>query len=438
MSRRGPGRAGPVRSARLALALALSLSLGAGAARAAPGEPAPAALRAITFEEAVSLARSRSVGSLLAAEEIRRVDGLLVQARSGSLPVLGASASYTRLDGARTAGGAQVVPEEQRSGSLQASLVLSPSRWYQWSHARDALDATRAGALDAERAVALTAGRAYLTVVAQRRVIEVSRRSVDATRAHFDFARTRREAGVGNLLDELRAEQQLAAATAQLEVARAGLARAQEALGQAAGADAPLDAQAEPALATPPEEAAEAATSRRADVRAAGARAQAAARVAGDAWADWLPALLGSGAAYRQDWSTVTTPDHGWQVQAILSLPIFEGGLRAGQARERRALEAEATAQLEGLLRQARSEVRSAWASLQHAELALRESRRAADRAGQALTLVAEAYRAGSTNSLDVTDAEQRARDAETAGAVAEDAVRQARLDLLAATGQFP
>jgi hypothetical protein len=37
-----------------------------------------------------------------------------------------------------------------------------------------------------------------------------------------------------------------------------------------------------------------------------------------------------------------------------------------------------------------------------------------------------------------VIDAERTARDAETAVAVAEDGARQARLDMLAATGRLP
>jgi outer membrane protein TolC len=407
----------------------------AGSIPAAPAAGAPAtAPQAITFDEAVARARTRAVTSLVAFQEIRRADGLLVQARSGSLPALGVGGSYTRLDQSRVTG-----PREQLSGNVQASLALSAARWYQWSHADDQLDAARAGLADVQRSAALTAGRAYLSVVAQRRVIEVSRRAVDTARAHFDFARSRREAGVGNLLDEVRAEQQLATSVAQLEAALTGLARLQEALGQATGDDVPLDAVAEPALVAPTvQDDLDAATRRRADVRAAGARAQAAARVARDSWADWLPTLLGTYSAYRQDWQTAFTPDHGWQAQVILSFPLFEGGLRAGQVRERNALDAEGAALLDVLLRQARSEVRSGWASLQHAEAAYAESKRAADRAGQALSMVTEAYKTGTVNSLDVIDAEQRARDGDTAAAVAEDAVRQARLDLLAATGRFP
>jgi outer membrane protein TolC len=284
----------------------------------------------------------------------------------------------------------------------------------------------------------LLAGRAYLAVIGQKRVVDVSRRAVENAQAHYDFAHARREAGVGNALDELRADQQLASSSAQLEAVLYGLARSQEALGQATGGDTPLDAMVDPVLAAPEPDPPDRAAERRADVKAAGARAQAASRVARDSWADWLPSLLGTFTAFHQDWSTASSPATGWQAQAILSFPLFEGGLRVGQSRERGALDAEQAAQLDSLLRQSRSEVRAAWASLQHAEASLVEIRRSADRAAKVLALVEQAYKTGTSNSLDVNDAQQRARDAETAAAVIEDAVRQARLDLLAATGYFP
>ena len=58
--------------------------------------------------------------------------------------------------------------------------------------------------------------------------------------------------------------------------------------------------------------------------------------------------------------------------------------------------------------------------------------------AQEALELSQLAYRAGATTNIDVIDAERRALDAETDAAVAEDSSRQARLDLLAASGRFP
>ena len=71
-------------------------------------------------------------------------------------------------------------------------------------------------------------------------------------------------------------------------------------------------------------------------------------------------------------------------------------------------------------------------------DLALQASREAARLAEEALQMTTTAYRAGATNELDVLDAERRFRDAQTAAATAEDNARQARIDLLAATGRFP
>jgi outer membrane protein TolC len=48
------------------------------------------------------------------------------------------------------------------------------------------------------------------------------------------------------------------------------------------------------------------------------------------------------------------------------------------------------------------------------------------------------AFREGATTNIEVIDAQRRARDAATITALAEDALRRARLELLVATGRFP
>lgn len=460
---------------RTALLLALALVAPAVHAQSASPSPAPAgppppgeAVEAVDFDEAVRRAAERSPTAQIAASEVRRVEALLWEARSGSLPLLTANASYTRIDARRTTQAlvpsgdpaspatatapaiydrittkeVRTAPGSQSNQNLALSVPLfAPSRWYAWSHAGDQLDVTRASQRDVRRLVTLNAARAYLTIISQKRAIEVSRRAVATAAAHYDYAHTRRQGGVGNALDEARADQQLATAQAQLEGALAGLTRAQEALGVATGAPGPLDARGEPDLTggpASPDEGVKAAEDARADVLLSRRRLDAAHRVARDTWADWLPTVSFNGQLYRQSPATSQTPDHGWQVQLLLSLPLFEGGLRVGQARERGALEAEARSQLDATLLQARADVRTAFANLQHAVASLDLNRRAAQQANSALGIVQQAFKAGATTSLDVTDAERTARDADSAAVIAEDSVRQSRLDLLAATGRFP
>jgi outer membrane protein TolC len=410
------------------------------AAAAAAGGAAPT-LERVGFQEAVRRSLARATSAVVAAEEVRRAEGILGEARSAALPSLGVYGTLSRLDADRLSQGRVIAGKEQASGNLALSVPLvAPSRWAGWAHASQALDATVASEADVRRAVAVTAARAYLTVIAQRRAVEVSDQARETARAHFEYAHSRRAGGVGNALDELRAEQELAASEVQAEQAYTQLARAREGLGQIAGEDRPLEAAEEPGLPElgAPAQALSEAEALRADLKAARARADAAERVSKDSWADWLPTLLGSFQGLVQQPPTLTTPHTGWQAQLILSFPLFEGGLRPAQAKERDALSREAEVQLDGLLRQARSEVRLSFESLRRARAAHAAARRGAESAKAALDLASQAYRAGAVDNLAVTDAEQRARNAATSAVIAEDGVRQSLLDLLAAAGRFP
>jgi outer membrane protein TolC len=68
----------------------------------------------------------------------------------------------------------------------------------------------------------------------------------------------------------------------------------------------------------------------------------------------------------------------------------------------------------------------------------LANARAAADQAQQVVNIVNVSFRAGASTNIEVIDAERRARDADTASAVAEDTLRRARLELLTALGRFP
>lgn len=89
-------------------------------------------------------------------------------------------------------------------------------------------------------------------------------------------------------------------------------------------------------------------------------------------------------------------------------------------------------------MRQARAEVRAAVAAIAEADARAEAAREASSLAEEALTLAEAAYRAGATGNLDVLDAQRRARDARAAAFMAEDDAREARLNLLIASGRFP
>jgi outer membrane protein TolC len=215
------------------------------------------------------------------------------------------------------------------------------------------------------------------------------------------------------------------------------LARAREALGVLLGEDKPVDTFDDVSLSDGSTSFDDAAA-RRQDVQASKARALVAEKIRKDSWTDFMPVLNGQFQPFFQHPATLTMPETGWQAFLVLSFPLIEGGIRVGQRRERDALLAEARAQYDGLLRQTRSDIRVGVEEIRRADEAMRSSNAAAELAHQALDLANLAYHAGATTNIEVIDAERRARDADSAVVIAEDNVRQARLDLLVAAGQFP
>ncbi len=393
----------------------------------------------IGLERAVETALARNPTAVVAYEEIRRAEAIVAETRSSALPTVYGNGTFTQLDSAREIGGVVSIPQTSLllAGTLTVPILV-PKAWAQWSQSTDQVKAARASSLDTRRVLAVAVARAYLATVAQKRVVETALRARDADKAHYEYARVRYRGGVGNRIDEVRAEQQLRSDEANVEQQYSSLAKDREALGTLVGVAGPLDTE-EPNLQAPVDPGqAMAEAEHRTDVAAAHARLAAARHAVHDDWTDYSPYLTGVFTPFTSTPATITYPTTGWQAQLLLTVPFYDGGLRYGQEKERDVTRREAQAQLEATLRQARSDVRVAFEELRRADEALAAARRAAGLARAGLDLASTAYRAGASTNIEVIDAERTARDAETAVVVAEDGARQARLDLLAATGRFP
>jgi len=412
----------------------------------APGAPPATAegdvpsVATLTFDAAVTRALDRNPSALQAAAEIRRSRALLEQVRSASLPTLVAAGTYTRLDSNRTAGGLVVEPESGINLSATLSVPLVNVRsWVQWQQADDRVGVARLNAADVRRVLAVTTARVYLGVITQKRLLDVAGIARDNARAHYEFTSAQRLGGIGNQLDEARAAQELTTEEVIRQNQRVALVRAREALGVLVAGDGAVDVTewsfgAMPSLA----DALDDAEVLRADVRAREGAARAAERTVRQAYADYLPYLSFVASPFYQNPGVPTVPPTGWQAQLGLTLPIYDGGLRYGQEHERAAVADETHLDVEATLRQARSDVRAAFEEMRDADVALDQAHQSALFAAKVLRLANAAYRGGATTNLEVVDAERQARDAETQAAIAEDAAREARLDLLAAAGHFP
>jgi outer membrane protein TolC len=302
----------------------------------------------------------------------------------------------------------------------------------------DQVEIARLSVTDARRQIAVAAASAYLAVIAQKRQVEVSLTAIETARGQLDFNTRRREGGVGSRLNELRSGQLLAATQAQLEILRLNVRRAQEALGVLLAAGGPVDVSGEPSFALPQEAGEAEWLPGRPDVRLFAAERDARARIVNDSSKDWWPAASVSFDPQLITPAGVFQPSRTWRFTLSLSQPIYDAGERRAVRRLRESALLASTLSLEQVQIQARSEVRLARAAVAAADRALASARQSVDHANEVLKITIIAFEAGATTNIEVIDAQRSARDQESLVAQAEDALRQARLDLLVALGQFP
>ena len=404
------------------------------------GNASAQGIERVTFDEAIRRAVTNHPTIRQAAAGIIRAESILQQVRARSRPSVNASFSTNVIAPVTRFAGSSIFPRTQTvtTGELSVPLLASVN-WAQRNQAADQVFVSQRAAEEARREIATAAARAYLAVIAQRRVLELNERARDNAKAHYDYANQRFEGGIGSRLNAIRAQQELSGDEARVEDARLAIRRSQEALGVLIAADGPVDAAAEPAFEVPaPSSPDQELIAGRQDLRVIIARQSAAERIAGDAWKDNLPSVTALFAPQMLAPSGLFANARSWRASVVFSVPLFDSGQRRGVAREREALVDLVRAERSNAERQAQSEIRTAREAVSATERALAHARLAAEQANEVVRITDIAFREGATTNIEVLDAQRQARDAETDSAIAEDAVRRARLELLLATGRFP
>ena len=407
---------------------------------AAPAFAQTPPMETVTLEQAVERALENNPTVAQAAQGILRAEGLLQQARSLTMPF--ATMNLTGLQNSTERRFEDVITSPRTQGTFSAQFgvpVLAASRWAAAAQARDEVEIALLSTEDSRTQIAVSTAQAYLAIIAEKRQVEVSLRARETSMAHLDYARRRLEAGAGTRLNELRAGQEVATNEARIENAQLRVRRAQEALGVLIAANGPVDAASEPVFSIPnPDEPESGWMSLRPDVRLFVAEERAADRVWRDSSKDWFPTATATFDPQALVPASIFTTARSWRFIVNFSQPLFDGGQRRGQRRFRQANFDIARLALQGLQIQARSEVRLARETVRSTQRAFEHLRSAAEQAAEVLKITTFAFEAGATTNLEVIDAQRQARDADSAAAVAEDAVRRAQLDLLTALGRFP
>lgn len=399
--------------------------------------PAPAS-DTVTFEQAVERAIASNLTVERASTAVLGAEALLAQARAAVRPTAGGTAVVTVLDGERGFSGNVVQPRTQLTlgGSVDVP-VLAASQWAARAQAADQIAIAKLTVDDIRRQVGVAAAQAYLAIVTGKRQVEVNERARDTARAQFEYATARRAGGVGSRLNEERAAQELAVNEELVERTRLAVMLGQEALGRLLAADHAIDVAAAPALETPAADG-ESWWLARTDIKLFDARIDAQARVVEDSWRDWVPTV---GASFQPQYITPSglfAPSGTWRALVSANIPLFDSGQRkAVKARRQADLSLFRVDRRDAEL-SAKSEARIARTTIDAEARALERSRDAATHAAEVLRITDVAFRAGATTNIELVDAQRRARDADSAVALAEDRARSARLALLVALGRFP
>lgn len=400
--------------------------------------PQPQAPVRMEFDAVIRQALEKNPTVARAATNISRAEALLQQSRAVTLPLVTATIVNNTLDSARSFSSGTIQPRNQTTLTGSVSVpVLVASRWAAVQQARDQVDVATAGVAEARQQIATAAAQAYLAVIGARRQVEVSQRALDSARAHLDYAQKRLEGGAGSRLNQLRAAQIVSSEEARLEGARLALRTAQEALGVVVVAEGPVDAGAEPVFDQTGVMDPEAWRTARPDIVTQAAIQRAAERALSDTWRDLVPNVTASFDPTYLTPAGLFQPSRTWRFSFATTYALFEGGQRRIVRRNREITLDQARLTLSALEIQARSEVRLAQEAVVFRERALASARRAAEQATEVVSITNSAFEVGATTNLELIDAQRAARDADTLSAIAEDALRRARLDLLIALGRF-
>jgi outer membrane protein TolC len=410
-------------------------------------EPASPARRQLgSWHQLFDLIATRSSDRAVALLEVERARGLRRQALGSALPLVTATGIVTQhfirteVSTIDADTGAIVRESLPRSPTALAEIsvaqpILAPRAWYAVGTASSEIERAEIAVDVADRLLVSEIARNVVGVATGERLSEVTRVSLRAALERLELTRRARALGTGTDLDTARVAQDVALARSNVIAADEALAQAREALGLSLGLSEGVGVS--PALSLETLERATRTTCQqtdptgRSDVALARKRREIAGREVTDADLRYLPtADVTSSLAYGSE-PFANGQSYAWSVQGVLTVPIWDGGVRYGA---RRAAEASVRQEHERVLSAERGATVEHGQALRGVGVATRAREVARDTralAAETERLAKIAFAAGAATSFDLVDAGRRLREAELDLAVQELEVIEARIDAL-------
>lgn len=390
----------------------------------------------LSLPDCITLALKNQPSIKASQQNVIAGRGRETQARSSYFPQLNASTGYSEDHAAGGAFGDSVT--KSYTTTLQLNQIL-----YDFGRTGNTLDVMRWGTRSSEHDrdrtvhdVILNVKQAYYSLLAAKNLVEVAQKRVEQTESHLAQAQAFFKAGSKPRFDVTRAEVDVNNARLNLINAGNSVRIRTIALNNAMGIDPGKATEIEdtfpPAPEVPPlEKAQEESLKNRPELLKAEADIAAAkARVRAEQ-ANYFPTLSVNGA---YNWATGTQDlgqlpplvpgisgrqlvgdiDKSWNAGIILSVPLFQGGVTRGRVSEARANMIALQAQRDSATQSVLLEVNQSYADMESAKVRIDVMESSLQKARESLQLAEGRYQAGVGPSIEVTDAQLAAVQAET------------------------
>jgi outer membrane protein TolC len=422
-------------------------------------EPVPPPKRTLaSWDEAVGYMRSRSTDLKIALDAVLQAEAATRIAFAAYLPSISANGAFQHqlitknvvLTGAATNGipglliTSTAPTQDVKTGNIQVQQALvNVQNLDQIDISRQSEVQAQLSVDDKKRTLALGLANQIVAVVTAERGAEINRVGLKVALEQAEITKRKQSLGAANGLDVVRAEQNVANARASLVSGDETLREAREALGLAIGVaeetgvpqGVNIDGIAASAMATCK---AVPSVDDRPDVAAAHVALDVAKRNLRNVYYQFLPTINAQSTLAATSVPATAFPNPTWNIQATLSIPIFDGGVRYGNLRSARAAQDIAVQQLESLRRQAIIQVEQAQRQLVVAQDEARVAREQRDLAADNDRMTQTAYTAGQGTSLELVTASEAHRQAEITLALQEFGVVKSRILAVLALAECP
>ena len=398
----------------------------------------------INLERCIEIALKMQPTITAAVNTVNINESRVGQAKSTYYPQINWSASYDRIksesgsssDGANGfLGRSDEAYDRYSTGFALSQLIYDFGKTATQVKIQNlSLDASRSDLINTTDQIVFAVKQAYYGVVQAKYIVLVAEDTVKQTQQQLDQAKGFYEVGTKPKFDVTQAEVNLSTAKLNLIRNENAFKIAKVTLNNVMGIpDAPEYTLDETMTFVKYEITLENALSKayqnRPDLQSFVLQRQAAERSIDLAKTGYYPVLNGS-AGYS--WAGEEFPlDHGWNVGATLSFPLFSGFLTKYQVEEAKANLNVLKANEESLKQTIFLEVQEAYLTLRAAEDAIPTAKLRVEQAQENLEIANGRYAAGVGNPLEVTDAEVGLANARTSyiQALYVDKVAQASLE---------